>query len=131
MDSIRHVHIQHYSTQQQYTPFELIFGYQATLSSALTKSPNSMYCYDDYVKELKERLWATNRIAREHIIKAKLTAKLQYDKDTKAISFKLGDKILFLDEILRRDLSKKLDLLWTGPYEIISCQLQDKNRMKN
>jgi len=38
------------------------FGYQATLSSALKKkkSPNPMYCYDDYAKKLKERLRATN-----------------------------------------------------------------------
>jgi len=59
----------------------------------LTKSSNPTYSYDDYAKELKERLRTTNWIAREHIIKAKLTAKQQYDKDAKAISFKLGDKI--------------------------------------
>ena len=60
-----------FHTATGYTPFELVFGYKATLSSALTKSP---YCYD-YAKELKELLRATNRIAREYIIKAKLTAK--------------------------------------------------------
>jgi len=45
-------------TQQQDTPFEvLVFGYQTTLLSALTNSPNPIYCYDDYAKELiKERL---------------------------------------------------------------------------
>ena len=78
-----------------------------------------MYCYDDYAKELKKRLRATNRIAREYIIKAKLTAKQQYVvKDTKAISFKLGDKVLLHDETLRRSQSKKLDyeqLLLVGP----------------
>ena len=57
-----------FHTATGYTPFELVFGYKAT--SALTKSP---YCYD-YAKELKEQL-RTNRIAREYIIKAKLTAK--------------------------------------------------------
>ena len=69
-----------------------------------------MYCYDDYAKELKKQLRGTNRIAREYIIKAKLTAKQQYVvKDTKAISFKLGDKVLLHDETLRRSQSKKLD----------------------
>ena len=38
-------------TATGYTPFELVFGYQATLLSALTKSPNPTYYCDDYAKE--------------------------------------------------------------------------------
>ena len=62
-------------TTPGYAPFELVFGYQATLLSAPIKSPNPTYCYDDYAKKLKERLQATNQISREHIIKVKQIVK--------------------------------------------------------
>jgi len=86
--------------------FKLVFGYQAMLPSALI---SKSYSYNNYAKELKERLRTTNRIAKEHIIKAKLTVKQQYDKDIKAISFKLGDKVLLHDSAKSR--LKKLDSL--------------------
>jgi len=34
----------------------------------------------DYAQELKERLRATNRLAREHVKDEKIKVKLQYDK---------------------------------------------------
>jgi len=106
-------------TATGYTPFELIYGRQADLPTALTKPPKPTYNYDDYAQELKERLRATNQLAREHVKDEKIKAKLQYDKNTKEISFKVGDKVLVFDETLRRGRSKKLESLWTGPYKII------------
>jgi len=105
-------------TATGYTPFELVYGHQADLPTALTKPPQPTYNYDDYAQELKERLRATNRLAREHVKDEKIKAKLQYDKKAKEITFKVGDKVLVYDETLRRGRSKKLESLWTGPYKI-------------
>jgi len=106
-------------TATGYTPFELIYGHRAELPTALTKPPKPTYNYDDYAQELKERLRATNRLAREHVKDEKTKAKIQYDKGAKETTFKVGDKILMFDETLRRGRSKKLESLWTGPYTII------------
>jgi len=56
----------------------------------------------DYTQELKERLRATNRFAREHVKNEKTKAKIQYDKKAKEITFKVGDNVLIYDETLRR-----------------------------
>jgi len=77
-----------------------------------------LYNYDDYAQELKERLRATNRLAREHIKDENVKAK-QYDKKAREITFKVSDKVLVYDETLRRGRSKKLESLWTGLYTII------------
>jgi len=106
-------------TATGYTPFELLYGHQTDLPTALTKPPKPTYNYDDYAQQLKERLRATNRLAREHVKDEKIKAKLQYDKKAREIIFKVGDKVLINDETLRRGRSKKLESLWTRPYKII------------
>jgi hypothetical protein len=106
-------------TATGYTPFELIYGYQASLPTALTKPPKTTYSYDDYAQELRERLRATQQIAKDRVHEEKTKAKIYYDKNTKETKFKVGEKVLMLDETLRRGRSKKLDALWTGPYIII------------
>jgi len=40
-------------TTTNYTPFELLYGHQATLPTALSLPPKSTYTYDNYVEELK------------------------------------------------------------------------------
>jgi len=86
-------------------------GHQADLPTALTKPSKPTYYYDDYAQELKERLRATNRLAREHVRDEKIKAKLQYDKQAREITFKVSDKVLIYDEPLRRGRSKKLESL--------------------
>jgi len=105
-------------TATGYTPFELVYGHQADLPTALTKPPKPTYNYNDYAQELKERLRATNLNAKENL-KEKSKAKGYYDKTAKETKFKVGDKVLVYDETLRRGRSKKLDALWTGPYVVL------------
>ncbi|KAM0727554.1 Retrovirus-related Pol polyprotein from transposon 17.6 [Formica fusca] len=106
-------------TATGYTPFELVYGHQADLPTALTRPPKPTYNYDDYAQELKGRLRATNQLAKKHVKEEKIKAKQQYDKNTREIKFKVGDKVLVYDETLRRGRSKKLESLWIGPYTII------------
>jgi len=62
-------------TATGYTPFELVYGYQAEIPTALTKPPKPTYNDDDYAQELKERLRATNQLAKEHVKEEKHKAK--------------------------------------------------------
>ena len=77
-----------------FTPFELVYGHRANLPTALTKPPKTTYSYDDYAKELRERLRATSKVAREHAQQSKEQAKKQYDKKIKKETFTVGDKVL-------------------------------------
>lgn len=89
-------------TATGYTPFELIYGRQAELPTALTKPPKPTYNYDDYALEMRERIRATNQQAREHLKDDKIKAKTHYDKGTEVTQFRVGDKVLVYDETLRR-----------------------------
>jgi len=113
-------------TATTYTPFELLYGHQATLPTALSLPPKLTYSYDDYVEELKQKLRATQQLAKTHLNKAKIKAKSHADKTTNVRTFKIGDKVLLQDETLRRGRSKKLDAPWTGPYRIVE-KISDVN----
>ncbi|KAM0737154.1 Retrovirus-related Pol polyprotein from transposon 412 [Formica fusca] len=106
-------------TATGFTPFELIYGHRATLLTTLSQPPKPTYTYDDYAQELKEKLRASQQIAKKHIKNEKIKTKENYDKKTKEIKLKVGEKALLYDETVRRGRSKKLDSLWTGPYTII------------
>jgi len=102
-----------------FTPFELTYGHQASiLPTALKKSPKLTYSYEDYAQELRERIRATNQLAKEHLEQEKERAKQQYDKTINKRTFKVGDKVLLHDETVRRGRSKKLEPQWIGPYVI-------------
>jgi len=54
-------------TATGFTPFELMYGHQAILPTALTKQPKQTYFYEDYAQELREKIRATNQLAKEHL----------------------------------------------------------------
>jgi len=109
-----------------YTPFELVYGHLAEIPTTLTKPPKPTYNYEDYAQELKERIRATNQIAKENVREEKRKSKEYYDKKTTETAFRAGDKVLIFDETLRRGRSKKLDAQWKGPY-IITEKKSDAN----
>jgi len=103
-----------------YTPFELVYGHLAEIPTTLKKPPKPTYNnYEDYTKKLKEKIRATNKVARENVREEKQKAKEYYDKSAKKTKFKIGDRVLIYDETLRRGRSKKLDAKWKGPYTIM------------
>ncbi|KAL6256632.1 hypothetical protein P5V15_012744 [Pogonomyrmex californicus] len=62
-------------TATGFTPFELVYGHQAPLPTALTSSPKSSYTYDYYAQELRERIRAANQIAKENRKRRKTKSK--------------------------------------------------------
>ncbi|XP_011701035.1 PREDICTED: uncharacterized protein LOC105457834 [Wasmannia auropunctata] len=69
-------------TAISYTPFELVYGYQATLP------PKPWYSYDDYTHELRERLRATHQVAKQYVKEAKTKAKDYADQTIKSVRLK-------------------------------------------
>jgi len=59
---------------------------------ALSLPSKPTYIYNNYAKELKQRLRATQQVAKSHINKAKIKAKIYTDKDTNTKTFKIRDK---------------------------------------
>lgn len=106
-------------TSTGFTPFELIYGNQASLSSSILLPLKITYTLDNYANEVKERLRATYQVAREYIKKEKEKGKRYYDRKSNPQKFQIGDKVLLYDETVRRGRSKKLDASWIGPYEIL------------
>lgn len=107
-------------TSTGYTPFELVYGFQARLPSSIQSMPNLNYSYDDYLKDLKLKLQISHSVAKDKLIHKKHISKNYYDRNVKDIKFQIGDKVLLYDETVRRGRSKKLDASWIGPYEIIT-----------
>ena len=116
-------------TATGFTPFELVYGHRATLPTTLSQPPKPTYSDDDYAQELKEKLRASQQVAKEHLKNEKIKAKENYKK-TKTTTFKVGDKVLLHDETVRRGRSKKLDSLWIGPYTIIEKNSDVKYTIK-
>lgn len=81
-----------------YTPHELIYGYKLDLPSNLKKSPDPLYTYDNYLHELKYKLQLMHSRAREQLLMSKETNKEYYDKKSKKVSYKVGDKVLITNE---------------------------------
>lgn len=101
----------HMSTN--FTPHELMFGVKATIPSTLTKNPDILYTYDDYLYELRHKMQTSHELARENLIESKNQNKKYYDKYTHPQIFHIGDKVL-----LENPTHKKLDSRYTGPYMV-------------
>jgi len=113
-----------------YTPFELVYGHLAEIPTTLKKPPKPTYNYEDYAQELREKIRATNQIARKNVGEGKQKSKEYYDKSAKETKFKISDKVLIYDEALRRGKSKKLNAKWRGPYTILEKKLDANYTIK-
>ena len=109
-----------------FTPHELLFGRKPNIPGILQKeTPEIQYTFDNYVKELQDRLQSSYEIARSNLQVKKEKSKECYDRTVNVPLFVIGDKVLLHDETVRRGRSSKLSQSWVGPYEIIS--LDDVN----
>jgi len=96
-------------------------------SNHFANSPNkAAETNDDYAQELRERIRATNQLAKDYLKQEKIKIKLQHDKNVNEKVFKVGDKILLHDETVRRGRSKKLESQWISPYTITE-KISDMN----
>ena len=119
-------------TVTKFTPYELIFGRRANLPSLLTGSNEPMYTYEDYLSELKLRLSQSFNCARENILNHKEKNKVYYDRQSRPVSYNVGDFVLLERQVFASNKSKKLQPRYEGPYEVLSvespnCTIRYKN----
>ncbi|XP_057338446.1 uncharacterized protein K02A2.6-like [Microplitis mediator] len=119
-------------TSTKFTTFELMFGRRARLP---TQFPDysRIETYSDYLVDLMGRLSEVREIAADCLNKAKQDSKIRYDRNIHARTFKVGDFIY----VLKEPRKNKLDVYYTGPYEIVDINefgsliyLNDKGNRK-
>lgn len=107
-------------TATGHTPFNLLFGYEAKLPSAITRKPQPLYNYDDYVLNLRSKMQEIREFAKSNIGKSKIKAKQNYDRHSNVKVFCVGDQVLMKTEAIKQGLCRKLHPLWNGPYTIVT-----------
>lgn len=98
-----------------YPPMQLLFGFCAEMPSRLTKAPEPLYTYDDYIQELRYKLQKGVSEARKNLMQANGVAKYYHDIHVNVKEFKKGEKV-YLRNPTR---NTKLAPIWQGPYEIL------------
>lgn len=121
----------HSTFEYQYTPFELTFGKKLQDIEILNQGKiTPIYNIDNLAKEIKYRLQHAHKRATELIEKSKLRNKNNYDKNSKPIELKIGDKVILLDETRH-----KLQPIYKGPFlvhkiEDYNIEILDVNTSK-
>lgn len=109
-------------TDTGYSPYELVFSKIARLPLDEDNcTTESIYNFDDYYSELKQRLQVSHSKAKKFLEIAKFKRKDHYDKSSKPINIKNNDLVY-----LRKEDKRKFDKPYQGPFEII-----DQNDVKN
>jgi len=107
-------------TNIAYIPFELVYGFKSEVPSALRKTPNIQYNYENYLAELNGRLQSTHEIARQRLMLSKERSKEYYDKVSETFEMQTGQKVLLFDETVHRRRYKKLGPQYVGPYDVLA-----------
>lgn len=116
-------------TSTSYSPHELLYGMKPNLPNALKGKVQTIYNYDDYIYELKYRMQKAHCLARENQIKNKERSKDHYDKKANQDEFKVGQLVL-MENCCVTGQGRKLQPLYTGPYEIIDCPTSVNSEIK-
>jgi len=101
-------------TTTKHQPYELVYGFPASIPHTLCRAPQPRYNYEDYVFELKQKLQESHKVARENILNSKLNSKETYDQNQQEIKIKIGDKVWIKNHQPKGKLSPK----WLGPYAV-------------
>lgn len=105
------------STTTNFTPYELLFGYEPNLPMEILKREVPIYNYDNYVTQLRSKLRTYHIMAREQYEKRKIENKKYYDKNRKngTLDLQINDLVLILDPKKK----SKFSPLYTGPYRVV------------
>jgi len=104
-------------TGTKFTPFELVFGHNPE-TPVQNSAPPPQYNYDDYVSSLKHRLYAAQQMAKENLQEAKIKSKIQYDKNSREVNYKIGDKVYLEIKVTPKGLATKFRSRYEGPYSV-------------
>jgi hypothetical protein len=122
MGSVRYVYNLTVHITTSFTPFELLYGFRSKVPSALREASNTQYNYEDYLSELRGRLQSSHEVARQKLLAGKIKSKEYYEKDSETVEVRTGQKVLLVDETVRRGRSEKLSPQYIGPYEVLEVE---------
>ena len=124
-----------------YSPFELVFGHRPNSlcnlgENSLTETADTTI---DYMNKLKINLDLAHKRTKEYLDKYKIENKYYYDKSSKPLNVKVGDKVFLTNEV-----RNKIDPYYTGPYYVTGicdrgnvkiningkCYITHKNRLR-
>jgi hypothetical protein len=109
-----------------HSPFMLLYGREPTLplDVQLTVSQKYPSTARDHLSLLIQKLEVARSAAIEKLTSYKEKMKQQSDKSVLVKDFKIGDAVFVYTPKVKLHTSKKLSMLWTGPY-IITEQVSD------
>lgn len=104
-------------SEHLFTPFELIFGKQANLPSQFINNVEiePLYNYESYLAELKFKLQTVCQKASQLLDKSKLKRIKSQQQKANPLRICNNNKVW-----LRKENRRKLDPVYSGPYEILS-----------
>lgn len=104
----------------EFTPFELIFGRRANDITSLNEPIQPIYNHENYISILKYTLQLAHQKAREFIIRNKMKNKKYYDGKINTLNIQVNDKIL-----IKNEPYNKFNPLYSGPYKVIQIENQN------
>lgn len=106
-----------------FTPYELVYGKKVNLADSFGSVVEPLYNVDNFNMEMKYRLQTARQRAQKYIKSAKENQKISFDKNSKPISLKAGDKIK-----ITNPAGHKFDSCYSGPFTI--TKLLDNNNVE-
>lgn len=100
-----------------YSPHELCHGFKIIIPNSITKSQGP-YNYDNLADEIRSKIKESLEIAKEKLMKQKLTNKRNYDRNVNEIDVAVGDLVL----VKNFNKLHKFDNVYEGPFRVIDAQ---------
>lgn len=69
------------------SPYELLFGRKPILPAGMSRTPEALYNYDNYLADLKHKLQNANKVAQDNLRLAKIRSKKYYDRNTEVVTY--------------------------------------------
>jgi len=109
-----------------YTPFYLMFGFQARLPVDVIygTTDTSEQSVTDYARILRRRMETAFTLARQHSLKQQLKQKELYNRSVHGKPFEKGDYVWLISPMGQGGASKKLHHPYLGPF-IVLKQISD------
>ena len=108
------------------SPFFLLYGRDARIPTdsvlAYSRSPYAVDL-EDYKEDLLTEMSAAWKLASDNISKAQCAQKRAYDKKSKEVDLRVGDRVMVLMPAEKQGKNWKLSRPFLGPYRVLQITL--------